>query len=288
MALQGKVFHNLCRSVWRVKLSGSTGHRDLLNGSVAALGHQRQLSSLPQRPLSASSQTSPPPPPPLPCFHTEETGSSVSLHKKTQKKTSVEVEGQCYQKEADTKVDISSSFSSLCLHADVKPRVSVKGGWGLASWPSRDHMEYVCPSEKSSALPELVILEQLPLTTPSYDLPQTSAIVSHIIDPASNSSAEISEPTSSETTNAPKEARMIMKIRRKKMKRHLLKKFRKRMAFTLRKMKRDRRKKKEAVFQARLAKIKDWGESFNARDWVQQELDKARKGGFFINVLERK
>ena len=72
------------------------------------------------------------------------------------------------------------------------------------------------------------------------------------------------------------------------MKRHLLKKFRKRMAFTLRKIKRARRKKKEAVFQARLATIKDWGDSFDARAWVQEELDKARKGGFYVNVLEKK
>lgn len=200
------------------------------------------------------------------------------------------------RKEADHVVDICSHFAGLALHArDARLAMSVNTawdldmsvskGWDLASWPHKEHVEYVCPSEKLSTLPSLVILEQLPHPAP-YDLPQTPNIVSLIIDPASIS-AEISEPVAP-NANTPKEARQIMKIRRKKMKRHLLKKYRKRMVFTLRKIKKQKRKKKEAMFQAQLAKIKESGDVFSAMDWVQDHLDKARKGGFHINVLEKR
>ena len=185
---------------------------------------------------------------------------------------------------------VSTKFArlSLCMGGgDLSRCVSGGENLHLASWPSADHLQYICPSQKLSTMPDLVILEDSPFAV-LLELPQAPALISSIINPACHTMhSEISEPSHS-PTNAPKEAREIMKIRRKKMKRHLLKKFRKRMAFTLRKMKRDRRKKKEAVFQARLASIKDWGDSFSARDWVQEELEKARKGGFYINVLAKK
>ena len=200
----------------------------------------------------------------------------------------------CVDRSANTVnslLDVSTKFTGLSLCAGGAERSrSAAGGenWSLASWPGTGHLQYVCPSEKLSTSPQLVIVEESPSGTASYELPQTPALVPFIIDPGSDSAqSEISEPTHPHA-NAPKEARAIMKIRRKKMKRHLLKKFRKRMAFTLRKMKRDRKKKKEAVFQARLAGIKDWGDSFSASDWLQEELEKARRGGFYINVLAKK
>lgn len=184
---------------------------------------------------------------------------------------------------------VSAKFSRLSLckgRADLSSSLAGSENLSLASWPSADHLQYICPSEKLSTLPDLVILEERPFTV-SFELPQIPALIPFIIDPAHPSvQSEISEPTHSHA-NTPKEARAILKIRRKKMKRHLLKKFRKRMAFALRKMKRDRRKKKEAVFQARLANIKEWGDSFSARNWAQEELEKARMGGFYINVLSK-
>jgi hypothetical protein len=131
---------------------------------------------------------------------------------------------------------------------------------GLAAWPSAGHLQYVCPSEKLTTTPELVILEET-RNAVFYDLPELPTLTSLIIDP--RKVKEIADPNRS--TSAPKEARQIMQIRRKKMKRHLLKKYRKRMKFTLRKNKREREKRKEAAFQARLADIKAWGDNFDAR-----------------------
>jgi hypothetical protein len=109
-------------------------------------------------------------------------------------------------------------------------------------------------------MPELVILEETQNAL-FYDLPELPTLTSLIIDPLKVK--ESADPNRS--TSPPKEARQIMQIRRKKMKRHLLKKYRKRMKFTLRKNKREREKRKEAAFQARLADIKAWGDNFDAR-----------------------
>ncbi|KAL8601433.1 hypothetical protein ACOMHN_042437 [Nucella lapillus] len=282
MALQVKALHRLCRSLRQANVSGVSEHGGRLGGSTPRWLH-RCLSS-------SSSSSSPHPAPTPPCFFSKEgrlsVGPQTDLNNTSETGTGVNRESHIHGKLASDMLGVNSKFTGLSLSShDVSLGVCVQQELNLASWPNPQHLEYVCPSEKLSTLPDLAILEQVPQTI-SYDLPQTSTIVSQIIDPASNS-AEISEPTTS-NTNAPVEARQIMKIRRKKMKRHLLKKFRKRMAFTLRKIKRDRRKKKEAVFQARLATIRDWGDSFTAKDWVQEQLDKARKGGFYINVLEKR
>lgn len=60
------------------------------------------------------------------------------------------------------------------------------------------------------------------------------------------------------------------------------------MYFTLKKQRVARKKKKMAVFQARLDQIRNWGESFSAEAFVQEELEKARRGGFYISIMNKK
>lgn len=178
---------------------------------------------------------------------------------------------------------LATPVTPVLSSKDVTSVLSGVARLNLASWPSGGHLGYICPSEKLTTTPQLIILEEL-RNTAFYDLPQNPNLTSLIIDPEKcPEKSEIIEPAVS--INHPKEAREIMKIRRRKMNRHLLKKFRKRMRFTLRKIKREKKKKKELAFQARLAGIREWGQNFSALSWVQEELDKARKGGFYINVL---
>ncbi|KAK7477902.1 hypothetical protein BaRGS_00030811 [Batillaria attramentaria] len=151
----------------------------------------------------------------------------------------------------------------------------------------RDVCKYILPPQVFLSYNDQVVFGDVPSSSSVYDCPNTHTHC-HIIDPIlSRLPIEIKVPECSQT-NSPKQARQILKIRRKKMKRHLLKKYRKRMMFTLRKQRRERRRKKEAIFLAKLVKIKQWGESFSARDYVLQELNKARRGGFYINVLAKK
>lgn len=133
--------------------------------------------------------------------------------------------------------------------------------------------------------PEHLVFADLVKQCPLLDDPDILDNL-YIDDPLSNlSHPEIKEPEFTQTT---KLGRQILKIRRKKMKRHLLKKYRKRMVFTLRKQRRERQRKKEAVFLETLAKIEQWGETFSAKEYVLEELKQAKRGGFYINILDKR
>ena len=83
------------------------------------------------------------------------------------------------------------------------------------------------------------------------------------------------------------QAKNILKIRRKKMNKHQLKKFRKKMRFVRRKEMHARRKKKEKIFQAQLNSKIQQGIDFDAEEFLQEKLALARKGGYKIDLFGR-
>lgn len=146
---------------------------------------------------------------------------------------------------------------------------------------------YILPADVRFFQHEQNGVGDMPRQLPVSNCPNIRANI-YIGDPLQESSLPKVQVPGCVERNSTKEARQILKIRRKKMKRHLLKKYRKRMFFLLRKQRRERKQKKEAVFQAKLDEIQQWGESFCAREYVLEELKKARQGGFYINILDRK
>ncbi|XP_041377717.1 uncharacterized protein LOC121390072 [Gigantopelta aegis] len=148
-------------------------------------------------------------------------------------------------------------------------------------------LEYVCPSNKNTsntiildrAISQNTIIDCPTLPRIFHDISLPELKIHQIIDPFPHGKDGVDK------TPPAIEARQILKIRRRKMNRHLLKKFRKRMAFTLRKQRLLMEKKKEAAFQAKLDVIRKSGEDFNALEFVQKELEMARKGGFQIDVF---
>ncbi|VEN34132.1 unnamed protein product [Callosobruchus maculatus] len=93
---------------------------------------------------------------------------------------------------------------------------------------------------------------------------------------------EISNPTQERIIEAPtvpsnnvtKHAARLIVIRRKKMKKHKLRKLRKRMKFVWAKLRQKRELKKEKAFQAVLVQqIKD-AEQFSAEKYVQEKIEK--------------
>ncbi|XP_018350575.1 PREDICTED: uncharacterized protein LOC108753481 [Trachymyrmex septentrionalis] len=69
-----------------------------------------------------------------------------------------------------------------------------------------------------------------------------------------------------------KQAVNMLRVRRKKMKKHQRKKLRKKMKFIMEKVRLKRRQKKEKLFQAELiAKIKE-AEAFDAKEYVNEKL----------------
>lgn len=85
-----------------------------------------------------------------------------------------------------------------------------------------------------------------------------------------------------------KEAKEIMRIRHKKMKKHKLRKLRKRMYFLWKKQKATRKAKRDAIYWKEISDIKKEAEDFSAEAFVKEQLEKARKGGFYIKVMDSK
>ncbi|CAG9759721.1 unnamed protein product [Ceutorhynchus assimilis] len=104
------------------------------------------------------------------------------------------------------------------------------------------------------------------------ELPNGLTWVPPLIDPI-KIPREIIAP-STETADTPKEAVRMIVIRRKKMKRHKLRKLKKKMKFEWAKLKQKRELRKEKAFQAVLIQQCKEAESFSADDYVKQKLDK--------------
>ncbi|ENN70299.1 uncharacterized protein LOC109545491 [Dendroctonus ponderosae] len=111
-----------------------------------------------------------------------------------------------------------------------------------------------------------------PTISNSIDLPNGLTWVPPLIEPAGILD-EIIAP-STETSETPKEAHRMLIIRRKKMKKHKLKKLRKRMKFVYAKRRQRREMKKEKAFQAVLITQCKEAEKFSAEQYVEDKLNK--------------
>ncbi|CAG9769227.1 unnamed protein product [Ceutorhynchus assimilis] len=104
------------------------------------------------------------------------------------------------------------------------------------------------------------------------ELPNGLTWVPPLIDPI-KISTEIIVP-STQTADTPREAIRMIVIRRKKMKRHKLRKLKKKMKYEWAKLKQNRELKKEKAFQRVLIQQCKDAESFCADDYVEKKLDK--------------
>lgn len=77
----------------------------------------------------------------------------------------------------------------------------------------------------------------------------------------------------------------LITIRHKKMKKHQLRKLRKRMRFLRRKLEAVKRKKREKVLQNYENNMKKWSAEFDAEKFVEDHLQRARKAGWEIDIV---
>lgn len=103
-----------------------------------------------------------------------------------------------------------------------------------------------------------------------------STIVNEIIDKISENKGDMDMPPL-EGQNDYMEAAVMMEIRRLKMKKHRLKKFRKKFKFDLAKRKLRRQQKKEKAFQAELLAQISAAEKFSAENYVSEKLSKSKQ-----------
>jgi len=78
----------------------------------------------------------------------------------------------------------------------------------------------------------------------------------------------------------------IMKIRHLKMKKHKQKKLLKKMYFVWKKDKERKEARALAAHLRDLTAIKKTGDDFDANSYVKEQLQKARKGGYGINIFK--
>lgn len=147
--------------------------------------------------------------------------------------------------------------------------------------------EYRCPSRLVGHLTQLVILDKISAVKSFYDCPVANNIIGSVEAPTITKSEMIEEPGRSSPA---KEAKIIsiMRIRHKKMKKHKLKKLRHRMYFLWSRQKRAKKAKRMKAYRQELEDIKKSGETFDAMAFIQEQLTKARKGGYSINLFESK
>merc|ERR1711923_48189 len=100
---------------------------------------------------------------------------------------------------------------------------------------------------------------------------------------------EVSEPPQnnmSEETRAKHCKFGIMKIRHLKMKKHKQKKLLKKMYFVWKKDKERKEARAKLAHLRDLAAIKKTGDDFDANSYVKEQLQKARRGGYAINIFK--
>lgn len=146
--------------------------------------------------------------------------------------------------------------------------------------------EYRCPSKLLQQFSELAILDMVTGINSCYKCP---------VPPGVTDSKKAPNVIKSEIMDGPgnsiqpmKEAKIIMKIRHKKMKKHKLKKLRKRMYFLWRKHRLARVAKRMAIYKKELEEIQKEGETFDPESFIREQLSKAKKGGYYINIFESK
>lgn len=147
-----------------------------------------------------------------------------------------------------------------------------------------DLRSYKCPSVDTGNDINLVILDNVASVTTSYECPVFS-VIDNMKAPSIHKPQIIKEPGISSPM---KEASIIMRIRHKKMKKHQRRKLLKRMYFVWKKEKLARKKKRMNLFYSELEEIKKAGDNFSAEDFVKEQLAKARKGGYSIDVFSSK
>ncbi|XP_028144063.2 uncharacterized protein LOC114337737 [Diabrotica virgifera virgifera] len=114
------------------------------------------------------------------------------------------------------------------------------------------------------------------------DLPNTIKIIIPAIEP--NKQDVIEAPAFDDSIK--KEAVKMIVIRRKKMKKHKLKKLRKRMKFEWAKKRQRRELKKEKAFQAELIQQCKEAEGFSAEQYVKDKISEFKKASETLSEAE--
>lgn len=142
---------------------------------------------------------------------------------------------------------------------------------------------YKLPAYKQYENIRPIILD--PLTQNSIELPSGLRIPKITPHTLPNVEREITAPGQNVVE---KKAKSALKQRRRHMNKHKLKKLRKRMKFVYMKLAQKKFKKKRLLLQQECEGIVNSAKNWDPLEEITHDLEKARKGGFGIDVFERK
>ena len=150
---------------------------------------------------------------------------------------------------------------------------------------------YKLPSAASVTLPKITILDPSAMKN-WYNLPTYNSVVTEKVTPAWQNIYPISDPDPLQKvidqgmpTREIYTMPLLVTIRHKKMKKHKLKKLRKRMRFLYRRLKLEKKKKKEYRLQQLCAAKIASGNAFDAEAYIAQQIEAAKRGGFKIDIF---
>ena len=156
-----------------------------------------------------------------------------------------------------------------------------------APWPT----QYKLPTVANTGCAKTILDPSC--TTGVYELPTSPTTILEKVNPSSAHTVPIEDPNPLQRIideGAPTVEKhampMILRIRRKKMKKHKLKKMRRRNIFLIRRLGKEKKRKKDMVLQDFEKRMQDIAEQFDADKYVDERINLARKGGWGIDVLQ--
>ena len=153
-------------------------------------------------------------------------------------------------------------------------------------------VSYHLPTTSTNSIRKKTIVD--PIVTPRlYELPTFSRVVTEKVTPPPLAIVPIEDPNPLQPAidqGAPpvhKEAMpWLIGVRHRKMKKHKLKKFRKRMIFLFRKLNEIKKKKKEKIMLALERDFAQRGSDFDAEKYTARLITQAKRGGWGIDIFE--
>ena len=147
---------------------------------------------------------------------------------------------------------------------------------------------YILPTVIQNSILKKTILD--PQTNPQrYDLPCHTILDLEKVTPTVDRIQPVMDPSRTPGQPAARIETMpyLVNIRHKKMKKHKLKKFRKRMIFLHRKLNEIKKKKKEKVIVAMERSFATSAQEFNAEEYIENHIKEAKRGSWKIDVIEQ-
>lgn len=159
------------------------------------------------------------------------------------------------------------SMVRQCSHLSAAPRLNPAASLPPSLWQTVD--QFILPTRSSSE--KHVIMDKLP-TKPIF-APEHSLIPLSYSLPPSSKSSEMHAGLRILRVYRPYKPKNMLRVRREKMNKHKLKKFRKKYAALIKRVKMRREVKKEKLFRAELlTQIKE-AEQFDAETYVMKMLE---------------